>query len=149
MTASVLKQDPNTEKVKIFCCLTSTEARRPIRDGDEWERGDRRVKPQNRCQPGRPVLPWTPRQNHRMLWQCPSSIAQCHTIAVPTAMQNRVTMTMSVAPLLGNNWNRRSPTLSLWPNTTSLLLLSSGLASSWESSSPPSSWSRLAGLCCM
>ena len=27
------------------CCLTSTEARRPIRDGDEWEKGDRRVKP--------------------------------------------------------------------------------------------------------
>ena len=22
-----------------FCCLTSTEARRPIRDGDEWEAG--------------------------------------------------------------------------------------------------------------
>ena len=22
-----------------FCCLTSTEARRPVRDRDEWERG--------------------------------------------------------------------------------------------------------------
>ena len=22
-----------------LCCLTSMEARRPIRDGDEWERG--------------------------------------------------------------------------------------------------------------
>ena len=41
------------------CCLTSTEARRPIRDGDEWEKGDRRVKPRNRRQPGRPRLPWT------------------------------------------------------------------------------------------
>ena len=26
-----------------FCCLTSTEARRPVRDGDEWEKRDRRV----------------------------------------------------------------------------------------------------------
>ena len=36
-----------------FCCLTSTEARSPIRDGDEWEKGDRRVKPRNRRQPRR------------------------------------------------------------------------------------------------
>ena len=28
-----------------FCCLTSTVARRPIRDGDEWEKVDRSVKP--------------------------------------------------------------------------------------------------------
>ena len=43
----------------FFCCLTSTEARRPIRDGDEWASGDRRMKPRNRRQPGRPRLPWT------------------------------------------------------------------------------------------
>ena len=30
-------------------CLMSTEASRPIRDGNKWEKGDRRVKPQNRC----------------------------------------------------------------------------------------------------
>ena len=35
------------------------EARRPIRDGDEWEKKDRRVKPRNRRQPGRPRLLWT------------------------------------------------------------------------------------------
>ena len=84
------------------------------------------------------------RQNKRMLRQCSSGIAQRpphHAIAVPTAMQNRVTM--SVAPPLGNNWSVRSPTLSLQPSATSLLFISSGLASSWESSSPPSSWSRL------
>ena len=23
-----------------FCCLMSMEARRPIRDGDEWEKGE-------------------------------------------------------------------------------------------------------------
>ena len=43
-----------------FCCLTSTEARRPIRLGDKWEKGDRRVKPRNiRRPPRRPRLPWT------------------------------------------------------------------------------------------
>ena len=41
------------------CCLTSTEASRPIRDGDEWEMEERRVKPRNRRQPGRPRPPWT------------------------------------------------------------------------------------------
>ena len=46
------------------------------------------------------------RQKTRMLGQCPSGIAQrppLHAIAVPTAMQNRVTKTMSVALPLGNN----------------------------------------------
>ena len=44
------------------------------------------------------------RQNNRMLRQCPSGIAQRpphHAIAGPTAMQNRVTKTMSVAAPLG------------------------------------------------
>ena len=40
------------------CCLTSTKARRPIRDGDEGGKGKRRVKPRDRHQPGRPRLPW-------------------------------------------------------------------------------------------
>ena len=56
------------------------------------------------------------RQNNRILRQCPSGIAQRppqHAIAVPTAMQNRVTKTMSVAPPLGNSCSKRSPTLSL------------------------------------
>ena len=47
---------------------------------------------------------------------------------------------MSVAPPLGNNRSKRSPTLQ--PRTIFLLLISSGQASSWESRSPPS-WSRL------
>ena len=85
------------------------------------------------------------RQNSRMLIrQCPSGIAQRpphHATAVPTAMQNRATKTMSVAPPLGSNWSKRSPTLK--PSSTSLLLISSRLSSSWESSSPPSSWSCL------
>ena len=73
------------------------------------------------------------RQNNRMLKQCPSGIAQRlphHAIAVPTAMQNRVTKTISVAPPLGDNWSKRSPALK--PSSTSLLLISSGLT--WGSS---------------
>ena len=45
-------------------------------------------------------------QNNRMLGQCPSGIAQRlphYAIAVPPAVQNRVTKTMSVTPPLGNN----------------------------------------------
>ena len=101
------------------------------------------------------------RQNNKMLRQRPSGIAQqlpYHAIAVPTAVQSRVTKTMSVAPPLGNSGSERSPALK--PSSTSLLLISSGLSwgsstsslllisldpqkrltSSWESSSPPSSW---------
>ena len=77
--------------------LTSTEASRPVRDGDEWEKGERRVKPRDRRQPGRPRLPWTSARTTKCkLWHCqsPPGIAQqlpYHAIAVPTAMQNRVT----------------------------------------------------------
>ena len=74
-----------------------------------------------------------------------------------------VTRTMYVALLLRNNWSKRHVQLSE-PNSTSLLLIYSGLSwgssttshllispgpvnecltSSWEDSSPPSSWSRL------
>ena len=77
-----------------FCCLTSTEARRPIRDGDEWEKGDRRVTAARTTE----------------LRQCLSGIAQRpphHAIAVPNAVQNRVTKTMSVAPPLGNNGSKK------------------------------------------
>ena len=85
------------------------------------------------------------RQNNRMLRQCPSDIAQRpphYAIAVPTVMQNRVTM--SVAPPLGNSCSKRSPALFLaqhhlpaldlfWASFfvrvqfTSLLLISPGL----------------------
>ena len=44
------------------------------------------------------------RQNNSMLRQCPSGIAQQpphHAIAVPTAVQNSVTKTKSIAPPLG------------------------------------------------
>ena len=59
-----------------FCCLTSTEARRPIRDGDEWEKGDRRVKPPNRRQPGRPRLPSTAARTTAPRNRCPICYAE-------------------------------------------------------------------------
>ena len=46
------------------------------------------------------------RQNNRRLGQCPSGIAQRlvhRAIALSTAVLDRVTKTMSVAPLLTNN----------------------------------------------
>ena len=91
---------------RLTFLLKYTEARRPIRDGDEWEKRNRRVRPQNRRQPPKTRLPMDRRQNNRMLRQCPSGIAQRpphHATAVPTAMQNRVTKTMFVAPPLGNS----------------------------------------------
>ena len=110
-----------------------------LRDGNKWEKGDRRVKPQ------RPRLPWTAARTTK----CYGSVRPAlhskllhHAIAVPTAMQNRVTRTMSVAPPLGNNWSKRSPNLAqlhcpaldlFWVNffvrvqLTSLLLILPGL----------------------
>ena len=91
-----------------FCCLTSTAARRPIRD--KWERGDRRVKPRNRRQPGRPRLPWTAARTTG----CYGSVrpASRSDYSTTQLLCRTVTMTMSVASLLGNNCSRRSPTLS-------------------------------------
>ena len=57
--SSLASASPGACWIVSFCCLTSTEARRPVRDGDEWEKRDRRVRPRNRRQPGRPRLPWT------------------------------------------------------------------------------------------
>ena len=80
----------------------STEARRPIRDGDKEGRAkseDSRQAPTRKTQDA-----VDRRQNNKMLRQCPLGIAQqlvYRTIAVPTATRNKVTKTMSVAPALG------------------------------------------------
>ena len=81
------------------------EASRLVRDGDEWEKGDRRVKPSRQAPTRKANAAVDRRQNNKMLIrQCPPGIAQPsshHVIAVPAAMQNRVTKIMSVAPPLG------------------------------------------------
>ena len=94
-----------------FCCLTSTEARRPIRDVDELEKGGggggggEKSETSKQAPTRKTKAAVDRRQNNRMLRQCPSGIAHRpphHAIAVPTACI-AVTRTMSVASLLGNN----------------------------------------------
>ena len=68
--------------------------------------GGERVKAQSQAPTRKTEEAVDRRQNNRMLRQRPLGIAQqlvYYAIAVPTAVRNRVTKTMSVAPLLGNN----------------------------------------------
>ena len=74
--------------------------------GTEWE-GDDRVKGSTaETARKRPERPWTAATTMEVLRRCPLAIAQrlvhC-AIAVSTAVLDRVTKTMSVAPLLTNN----------------------------------------------
>ena len=78
-------------------CLTSTEAIRPVRDGDEWGKGELKSETSKQAPTRKTEAAVDRRQNNRMLRKCPSGIAQRpphHAVAVPTAMQNRVTRTM-------------------------------------------------------
>ena len=101
----LIRLDPRVS----FDCLTSTEARRPVRDEDEWGKGGQKSET-SRQSPTRKTVQGChgppPEEQDVKLRQCPSGIAQRpphHAIAVPTAMQNRVTKTMSVAPPMRNN----------------------------------------------
>ena len=89
-----------------ICCLTSTEARWPIRDGDRVGRGRENEGSTAETVRKRPERPWTAARTMEVLRRCPLAIAQrlvhC-AIAVSTAVLDRVTKTMSVAPLLTNN----------------------------------------------
>ena len=78
--------------------LTSTEARRPIRDGDKGGRGkseDSRQAPTRKTKPGFRGPP-PEEQNVKAVSARQCAAIPCYAIAVPTAMQNRVTKTMSV-----------------------------------------------------
>ena len=92
----------------LSCCLTSTEARWPIRDGDRVGKGtsERVIGSTAETARKRPERPWTATRTMKVLRRCPLAIAQrlghC-AIAVSTAVLDRVTKTMSVAPLLANN----------------------------------------------
>ena len=118
------------------CSLTSTEASRRIRGGDERGKRDRRVEPRNRRQPARTTE-----------WQ--GSVRQ--------ALRNDHRTPQLLSQLLCRTESQRQcPYLRRWQTTEakevqlSLSLAQPHLpavdlfwASSWESSSPPSSWSRL------
>ena len=90
----------------VSCCFTSTEARWPIRDGDRVGRGRESEGSIAETVRKRPERPWTAARTMEVLRRCPLAIAQrlvhC-AIAVSTAVLDRVTKTMSVAPLLTNN----------------------------------------------
>ena len=90
----------------LSCYFTSTEARWPIRDGDKVGRGRESEGSTTETVRKRPERPWTAARTMEVLRRCPLAVAQplvhC-TIAVSTAVLDRVTKTMSVALLLTNN----------------------------------------------
>ena len=110
----------------LSCCFTSTEARWPIRDGDERVK----ARPRKPSEKDRRERPWTAARTMEVLRRCPLAIAQrlvhC-AIAVSTAVLDRVTKTMSVAPLLTNSLDNSKQ------KTSNLL----------NPAPPPYSWSLL------
>ena len=114
----------------ISYCLTSTEARWPIRDGDRVGKGAGWLARPRKPPEKRPERPWTAARTMEVLRRCPLAIAQrlvhC-AIALSTAVLDRVTKTMSVAPLLTNNLDNSKQ------KTSNLL----------SPAPPPYSWSLL------
>ena len=98
--------------------------------GTEWEGGERVKGSTAETARKRPERPWTAAKTVEVLRRCPLAIAQrlvhC-AIAVSTAVLDRVTKTMSVAPLLTNNLDNSKQ------KTSNLL----------SPSPPPYSWSLL------
>ena len=110
-TQTVLSQSARHTAVASFNIWFSV-ALRPQRrvgllgTGTEWEGGERVKGSTAETARKRPERPWTAAETMEVLRRCPLAIAQrlvhC-AIAVPTAVLDRVTKTMSVAPLLTNN----------------------------------------------
>ena len=76
-----------------------------IRDGDKGG-GKERVKAQSQAPTRKTKMPWTAARTTKCLRQCPLGTAQqpvYYAVAVSTDVRNRVTKTMSVAPLVRNN----------------------------------------------
>ena len=98
--------------------------------GTEWERGERVKGSTAETARKRPERPWTAARTMEVLRRCPLAIAQrlvhC-AIALSTAVLDRVTKTMSVAPLLTNNLDNSKQ------KTSNLL----------SPAPPPYSWSLL------
>ena len=125
-----------------FCCLTSTEAKRPIRDEDEWENGDRRVKPRNRRQPRRPRLPWTAARTTEVsgVRHCAATTAPrdcCPNCYAEQSHRDNV-RSSAVGKQLRQKSNSHFPALDLFwvcvfvrVQLTSLLFISPGLFSSF------------------
>ena len=103
------------ELLLFLCCLTSTEAGWPIRDGDRVGKRARVIGSTAETARKRPERPWTAARTMEVLRRCPLAIAQrlvhC-AIALSTAVLDRVTKTMSVAPLLTNNLDNSKQKMS-------------------------------------
>ena len=98
--------------------------------GTEWEGGERVKGSTAETARKRPERPWTAARPMEVLRRCPLAIAQrlVHfAIALSTAVLDRVTKTMSVAPLLTNNLDNSKQ------KTSNLL----------SPAPPPYSWSLL------
>ena len=114
------------KKERESFCLTSTGTKLFIRDGDKEGRGRNSegsiagANPEDQDAVDR-------RQNKNVKAESLALAQQLvyYAADVSNAVRNRVTKTMSVAPLLTNNGCGRSPTVK--PSSTSLLLISSGL----------------------
>ena len=107
---------PGAPYLSLFlCCLTSTEAGWPIRDGDRVGKRARVIGSTAETARKRPERPWTAARTMEVLRRCPLAIAQrlvhC-AIALSTAVLDRVTKTMSVAPLLTNNLDNSKQKMS-------------------------------------
>ena len=98
--------------------------------GTEWKGGERVEGSTAETAQKRPERPWTAARTMEVLRRCPLTIAQrlvhC-AIALSTAVLDRVTKTMSVAPLLTNNLDNSKQ------KTSNLL----------RPAPPPYSWSLL------
>ena len=91
----------------LSCCLTSTEAGWPIRDGDRVGRGDRVIGSTAGNRPKKTGETVDRRQNNGSVKggvpsPLPSDLCTVQLL-FSTAVLDRVTKTMSVAPLLMNN----------------------------------------------
>ena len=83
--------------------------------GTEWEGGERVKGSTAETARKRPERPWTAARTMEVLRRCPLAIAQrlvhC-AVALSTAVLDRVTKTMSVAPLLTNNLDNSKQKMS-------------------------------------
>ena len=68
--------ETNKGRVLLSCCLTSTEARWPIRDGDRVGRGRESEGSTAETARKRPERPWTAARTMEVLRRCPLAIAQ-------------------------------------------------------------------------
>ena len=115
----------------LYCCLTSTEARCPISDGDRVGRGQQSEGSIAETARKRPKRPWTAARTMEVLRRCPLAIAQrlvhC-AIAVSTTVLGQShkdnARCTAVDEQLGQPEAKEVQLAQ--PSSTSLLMISSG-----------------------